>query len=362
MHKQGLLRSRQTPPMIARLMTAAVILGSTLALAGCDQSNSNALSPAGPAARDIATLWWLLLVMGTVIYVAVISYMLVALFRRTRSTSADATDGADAAAPVDTLAERQRARRGVRTIVIAGIILPALVLLVVFGATITTLRALGTPAIPPENVVKVTGNQWWWKVDYPAYLFETANEIHIPVGEPMQIILESNDVIHSFWVPELHGKLDLIPGRTNEFWIQADEAGVYDGVCAEFCGGPHALMRFIVVAKPAADYEAWLAGQQQPARVPTDPLAVEGLNVFLRKDCGDCHTLRGTDATGVLGPDLTHLASRRLLAAGAAPNNKGTMGGWILDPQHLKPGAFMPDTPMTGEELTALLAWLETLQ
>ncbi len=300
--------------------------------------------------------------MGTVVYVAVIIYMLVALFRRNRSRETDAADAGEAAPPVNTPAERQRARRGARTIVIGGIILPSLVLLVVFGATITTLRALGTPAIAPENVVRVTGNQWWWKVGYPAYQFETANEIHIPVGEPVQIILESNDVIHSFWVPELHGKLDLIPGRTNEFWIQADEVGIYDGVCAEFCGGPHALMRFVVVAEPAETYAAWLAQQQEPARVPTDPLAAEGLSVFLRKDCGDCHTIRGTEATGVLGPDLTHFADRQLLAAGAAPNSRGALGGWILDPQHLKSGAFMPATPMTGEELTALLAWLETLE
>jgi cytochrome c oxidase subunit 2 len=250
----------------------------------------------------------------------------------------------------------------VRTILVAGIILPTIVLLVVFGVTITTLRALGTPPIAAENVVHVQGNQWWWRVGYPAWQFETANEIHIPVGEPVQIVLESSDVIHSFWVPELHGKLDMIPGRTNQFWIQADEAGIYDGVCAEFCGGPHALMRFVVVAQPAEEYAAWIAAQQQPARLPSSDLAQEGLEVFLRKDCGDCHTIRGTQATGVLGPDLTHFASRQLLAAGAAPNNRGSLGGWILDPQHIKSGAFMPPTPFTGDELTALLTWMETLE
>jgi cytochrome c oxidase subunit 2 len=232
----------------------------------------------------------------------------------------------------------------------------------VLALTVNTLLALSAPAEADDTVVEVIGHQFWWEVRYPQHNVLTANEIHIPAGVPVRVHLGSQDVIHSFWVPELHGKLDMIPGQTNSFWLQADNPGEYKGICAEFCGTQHAKMLFLVVAQPPDEFAAWLEQQQQPAAVPAEPLAQQGLQVFLAAGCVECHAVRGTDATGNLGPDLTHIASRRTLGAGILPNNPGNLGGWIADPQHIKPGNLMPDSPLTGEELQALLAYMATLR
>lgn len=321
-----------------------LILLFSLSLGGCADAPS-VLNPRGPASESIADLWWLLFALGTAVYVAVMGFMLFVLFCRQRGE----------------MEERTENRRGTRIILMAGIVLPAIILLIVYGFSFGTLRALSSPAIPEELTIHVVGHQWWWEVRYPHQQFVTANEIHIPVGQPVQVILSSDDVIHSFWVPELQGKLDLIPGQTNRFWLQADEPGVYRGECAEFCGVQHTKMAFLVVAEPAAQYEAWLAQQQQPAAEPTEPKAQRGLQVFLNTTCIQCHTIRGTHATGDLGPDLTHVASRRTLGAGAVANNRGNLGGWIADPQSIKPGNFMPPSTLTAPELQALLAYLATL-
>jgi cytochrome c oxidase subunit 2 len=341
-------RLRRAGALLVALLIAA-------SLAGCSNDTANALRPAGPAAARIETLWWLELGMGTVIFVGVVVFLLVGLFRRRRFPAGTAArDGA--------ATERAAERGGSRIIVWAGIAMPTVVLTVVFGSTVATLRALATPEIPPENVVHVNGRQWWWEVSYPFFQFETANEIHIPVGEPVQIVLDAEDVIHSFWVPMLHGKLDLVPGQTNRFWIQADEAGEYWGVCAEYCGTQHAKMAFVVIAEERAAYDAWVARQIEPAAQPADDLARVGLDVFLTQGCLECHNVRGTQATGNLGPDLTHLASRLMLASGTVENNTGNLGGWVADPQHIKPGAYMPATDLTGDQLQALLAYLESLE
>ncbi len=329
---------------------AAIALGSS----GCSNSMANTLRPVGPAAARIETLWWLYLSMGTVIFLGVVAFLLVGLFRRNRAPAG--TLG------VDPAAERRAEQGSRRIIVYAGIAMPVAVLTVVFGSTVATLRALRTPEIPPENVIHINGRQWWWEVSYPAFQFETANELYIPVGEPVQIVLEAEDVIHSFWVPVLHGKLDLVPGQTNRFWIQADEPGEFWGVCAEYCGTQHARMAFVVIATERPQYDAWVARQQQPAAEPADDLTRAGLQTFLTTGCIECHAVRGTEATGDLGPDLTHLASRLMLASGAVENNTGNLGGWISDPQHIKPGAYMPATDLTGPQLQALLAYLQTLE
>jgi cytochrome c oxidase subunit 2 len=316
---------------------------SLLCLAGCGDSLS-VLEPSGPAARSIADLGWFLTWSGGAIYVVVMGILLFALLRRR------------------TQASRAADLQGLRMVLAGGVVAPAIILLVVFGFTLSTLRALSTPAIDEALRIRVVGHQWWWEVQYTQQQFETANELHIPVGHPVQITLESEDVIHSFWAPSLHGKLDLVPGSTNTFWIQADEAGSYWGECAEFCGVQHANMRFVVIAEPWEAYAAWIARQQQPAAEPEDPLARQGQEVFLSATCVECHTVRGTHATGDLGPDLTHLADRSMLAAGTVANNRGNLGGWISDPQHIKPGSLMPSTNLTGDELQALLAYLATLE
>jgi len=316
-----------------------------LLLSGCADAPS-ILDPQGPAAARIADLWWLLFWMAMAVMVFVFAFLALALFRR-RPAAIDP----------------QRAQRaGARVIIWAGVIMPAIVLAVVYVATLWTMRALATPAIPEGLTIHVIGRLWWWEVQYPEQQFVTANEIHIPVGQPVRIVLSSPNVIHSFWVPELHGKMDLVPGAVNTMWLQADQPGVYWGECAEFCGTQHAKMNFLVIAQPLAEYEAWLVRQQQPAATPTDTLAYEGQQVFLSANCLYCHAIRGTDAVGNLGPDLTHLASRRTLGAAIQENNLGNLGGWIVGPQHVKPGNLMPPSDLTSTELQALLAYLATLE
>jgi cytochrome c oxidase subunit 2 len=199
-------------------------------------------------------------------------------------------------------------------------------------------------------------------VRYPASGFVTANEIHIPVGQPVRFELASEDVVHNLWVPELLGKFDLIPGKTNVTWIQADQPGEYMGLCAEYCGIQHARMRFVVIAVPPEQFAAWLDGQRQPAAAPTDSPQLRGQQVFLAADCGTCHTIAGTNIAERVGPDLTHLASRRTLGAGSLANNRGNLAGWLLNPQSIKPGNKMPPTALSGEDLQALLAYLESLK
>jgi cytochrome c oxidase subunit 2 len=290
-------------------------------------------------------LWWLLLALGGVIYVAVIAFLAIALFRRRWQGGTEIG-----------------LRSGARIVLLAGIVMPALILLTVFGVTVATLNALSMPAIPERYTVHVIGHQWWWEVRYPHSQAVTANEVHIPTGEPVRILISSEDVIHSFWVPQLHGKIDLVPGQTNEIWLQADSPGAYRGVCAEFCGVQHAKMGFLVIAEPLEQFDGWIEAQRQPAREPTDSLALRGQQLFLNSTCVNCHTVAGTHATGVLGPDLTHFASRRTLAAASLANNRGNLTGWIADPQHLKPGSFMPPSELTGSELQAMLAYLATLE
>jgi cytochrome c oxidase subunit 2 len=231
-------------------------------------------------------------------------------------------------------------------------------------------------AAPDDTPVEIAviGEQFWWRVRYPEVAprpngaggrpgFESANEIHVPVGRTVRLTLTAPDVIHSFWVPQLAGKLDLIPGSVNRLTIRAERAGVFRGQCAEFCGQSHALMAFRVVAHEPADYADWLEAQRRDAEEPRIPFMRQGRDLFLASGCGGCHTVRGTSATGTLGPDLTHLGTRAMIAAESFPLNQGTLAGWIADSQHLKPGNRMPSFPVfTGEELRALAAWLESLE
>lgn len=335
-------RGRTERPSRAR---AVMALLSILLLASCAESSASLLDARGPAAARINTLWWIMFGVGAAVYLAVMGYLLAALFRR-RPAGFDETEQSE----------------GTRAVVWGGAVIPAVILVGIFGATVFTMGALDEPDIAEELVIEVEGKQWWWDVRYPELGFRTANEIHIPVGEPVAIKLLAEDVIHSFWVPQLHGKLDMIPGHVNEFWLEASEPGIYLGECAEFCGDQHAKMQFLVIAEEEEAFRAWVAQQQQPAAAPASELAQEGQEIFLGSTCINCHAIEGTGATGELGPDLTHLASRRTLAAGTVPNNRGNLGGWIVAPQSIKPGSLMPATEMTGPQLQALLAYLETLE
>ena len=211
--------------------------------------------------------------------------------------------------------------------------------------------------------VDVIGHRWWWEVRYPSRGIVTANDVHVPVGQPVRIVLTSVDVNHSFWVPQLTCKTDLIPGVTNSMWIQADHAGTFRGQCAEYCGVQHAQMIFYVVADPPATFQQWLATQAAPAAAqPVGSALAQGQQVFETAPCASCHTIRGTTARGTLGPDLTHFGSRVSVGAGARPNTTGNLAGWIIDSQGIKPGNLMPPMQLSPQDLQALIAYLESLK
>ncbi len=240
---------------------------------------------------------------------------------------------------------------------------------VLFGllaASVWTGRAVAAPGAPSALSISITGHQWWWEVEYedaiPSRRLKAANEIHIPTGRPVVFKVTSRDVIHSFWVPNLQGKRDLIPGYTTAIWLQADHAGVYRGQCAEFCGLQHAHMAFQVVAESSAEFERWIDAQRSPSRQPQTESERRGRTVFLTRQCSMCHAIRGTDAYGTVGPDLTHVASRQTIAAGTLPNTRGHLAGWVVDSQAIKPGNRMPPNPLSADDLQDLLAYLEALK
>jgi len=303
------------------------------------------LAPVGPYADSTAILSGVLFVGGTLVFLGV----MVAIVLAVRSSS--------------------RARRFLSrdtTILAFGAGLPIVTLsaLLIWGLRIE----VGLEAGPPSALqIEVRGHQWWWHVRYleegGRWDFVTANEIRIPTGVPVELRLSSADVIHSFWVPSLAGKLDMVPGRTNRLTVQADEPGVFRGQCAEYCGGPHALMAFHVVAETPADFETWRERQRRPAPEPVGEEARRGREVFLASGCEVCHRVAGTPARGTVGPDLTHVGGRLHLMSGMLRSHRGTFGGWIASAQHLKPGNQMPsyDT-LPGADLRALATWLESLE
>jgi cytochrome c oxidase subunit 2 len=303
------------------------------------------LSPAGPHAAWVAQLSWVMFGAGGLILLLVVVMTALAIF-----------------AP----AGFRQAVGQRRTVVIGGILFPLVVLAALFLWVLNGSSALVT-AGPPGLRVEVVGERWWWRVHYldpeDRVHMVTANEIRIPTGMPVEFRLRTADVIHSFWVPSLAGKLDMIPGRINSYRFAVDKPGVYRGQCAEYCGEQHAKMAFYVVAMEPAAFEDWYGAQTLPAAEPALASEELGRDVFEANGCGACHTVRGTAADGVIGPDLTHVGSRVSLAAGILPNNRGTLAGWISSAQHIKPGNLMPsfDT-LSGPELRALASYLESLK
>lgn len=318
-----------------------------LVLAGC-RGDQHALDPAGHQSDAIARHWWFFLIVSAVVYVLVAIALFWALFRRKRDSGQESYD------------------RRSTTVIAISVGATVVIVFVLLVHAVWTNRTLGS--LPEREAIRieVTGQQWWWHVLYKdaedaPYLI-TANEIHIPVGVPVKVELLSRDVIHSFWVPNLHGKIDLIPGHRNAMMLRADRPGVFRGQCAEFCGLQHALMGFLVVAQPREEWERWLRAQQRPSVEPATPEQARGRDLFVSSQCAVCHTVRGTTAFGHTGPDLTHLASRRTIAAATLPNRRGHLGGWISDPQSIKAGTLMPPSDFSGEDFRALLSYLESLQ
>jgi cytochrome c oxidase subunit 2 len=311
------------------------------------------LAPAAPAAEILARLGWPALVGFTIVSLVMAILLVLVAARRTGSFAEHA--------PV-------HARGGMGWVVIGGFVIPGIAFTAAYVATIGSLRAFpmaaGTPG-PPQ--IRVIGHQWWWEVDYlmgdVSQQFRTANEIHVPTDQPIDIELVSQDVIHSFWVPRLHGKVDLIPGLVNHIELSAPQAGTYVGSCAEFCGLQHARMRFLVVAQSPADFAAWIAHQRQPAAPPATPQASHGQSVFMGGPCPVCHAIQGTRALASAGPDLTHIGGRQSIAAGWLPEDVATLHAWIMNAPSLKPGVQMPMlTWFNGPELHDLVAYLEGLK
>ncbi|MCC8404452.1 cytochrome c oxidase subunit II [Paraburkholderia sp. MMS20-SJTN17] len=335
----------------------------------------DALHPAGVQAAHILRLWHISLIVCGAVFAAVLFATLVALLRRTdRSPQAD---------PSSTQPLVPAPERGPqRAVAIASIVSVAL-LLGLIVADVVTDRALSRMPVEDALHLQVTGEQWWWKVDYPADGqqpgFSTANEFHVPVGRPVIIELKAGDVIHSFWMPNLHGKKDMLPGLDSTIEFRADKPGLYRGQCAEYCGAEHAWMAMFVTADPPERYAQWRAqqaalavssamgaapaasaGAGPAARI--DTLAQRGLQIFEQSSCASCHTVRGTSAQGTLGPDLTHLMSRHTIGAGVLPNTQQNLTAWIRDPEAAKPGTTMPKVPLTASDRQALVAWLGTLR
>jgi cytochrome c oxidase subunit II len=322
-------------------------------------AQQSVIGAAGPQAAHIERLWWWFLAILTTIFVIVIAVLLWALTRRHRGIEQEPLERVH-------IPSGETEQKLTRTVV-ASVAVTVLILFGLLIASVSTGKAVSELGNKKNGmVIEVIGNQWWWYVRYlddnPSQIVVTANEIHIPVGRPVRIRGTSNDVIHSFWVPNLHGKRDLIPSRITDEWIQADQPGRYRGQCAEFCGIQHAHMALWVVAEPLDQFEAWKQRQLQPAIEPSTPTTRVGRMVFEKYACVYCHNISGTIAAGQVAPDLTHLASRFTIAAGTLPNTKGNLGGWIVDPQNIKPGNHMATINIKSEELEPLLEYLESLQ
>jgi cytochrome c oxidase subunit II len=348
-NKGNLRRIKLTTCTAASFALALLLAGCARAPAGTNIPNL--LDPRGPVASTIAQEWWIQFTLGTIVFVVVIGLTAYAVYTR-REKHDRAGEVPLVEGPED---------QGMPWILWGGVIVPVAVLVFLLGLSIYGHRSLAAPPSEPVIEIEVIGHRWWWEVRYPHEGIVDANQIHIPSGQPVRIHLTSNDVIHSFWVPQLTGKMDLNPGEINSIWIQADEPGIYRGLCAEFCGLQHANMQFLVVAEEPDDFDTWRTRVQQPPTPPVDAQAQYGQQVFMGSSCVYCHTIQGTNALATLGPDLTNLRNRLTLGAGIRDNNRGNLAGWILDPQHIKPGVQMPPTNLTGEELQALLAYLDTL-
>ncbi len=330
----------------------AVFVGAPL-LAGCASESPismpstwpSVLNPQGPFAASIAGLASFIFILGALVSFVYIALVVVASWRR-RNNPPPLTPGPSSPNSV---------------ITVVGILIPAIILVVSFGYTVNAMNAVPY-SVPGAYIVEVVGHQWWWEVRYPDAQVTTANEIHIPAGRPVEIRGTSVDVIHSLWIPQLNGKMDFFPDRQTTMIIQASRPGTYGGECATFCGIQHAHMELLVIADSPDQFGKWIAAQQVVPPAPIDPHLRQGQQAFLGSACVYCHTIRGTNATGTVGPDLTHFASRLTIGAGMVANTRGNLAGWVVNPQGIKPGNLMPPIGLDSDQLQALLDYLASLK
>jgi cytochrome c oxidase subunit 2 len=329
-----------------RMVVLAALCACVLGGCGGEQS---ALDPHSGPARDIATLWWWMLAVATLVFAGAVALLMLAWLRRRRE-----------GAPV----VGERAGFDVGMVVLFGMGVPAVALIALFVvANFVVMPSTQAPAADRSQLtIDVVGAQWFWSVRYPQSGAVTANEIHIPVRTRVVVVATTADVIHSFWVPQLNRKIDMIPGRRNRVLLYADRAGRYRGQCAEFCGLQHAHMSMAVVAESPQRFRAWLAEQARPARTPTSALAQRGEKLFAANQCASCHAIRGTSAAGQVGPDLTHVSRRATIAALTLPNTRRELAAWIRDPQSIKPGNRMPTLGLSRGDAEAVAAYLEELR
>ncbi|WP_420891091.1 cytochrome c oxidase subunit II [Mesorhizobium ciceri] len=332
----------------------AISAAPILALAGCGDRQS-ALHAHGANARRILDLIWSFSAIAVATWLLVMLILAAALLRRRLSETTRSP------LEIDSRQERRFTRA-----VGSAIALTVLVLVMMTIASFFAGKSIASLSGTETLAVRITGHQWWWEVRYPgddrSQSIVTANEIHVPVGEPVKVELDSLDVIHSFWVPNLAGKRDLIPGRPSELTLVADKPGIYRAQCAEFCGYQHAHMAITVIAESREAFEAWQSRQNAVASAPGGDEERRGQQAFLSTGCALCHTIRGTPASGTVGPDLTHLASRRALAADTLAMTPGALAAWIADPQSIKPGAKMPRIALSADDLNAVVTYLGSLE
>jgi cytochrome c oxidase subunit 2 len=360
--------------VIAAAVAAPTAITLAQAVAIGEQS---ALRTGGPGAAQIGSLWNQMLVVGALATLLVVAMLAYALFRRRAELPPEAdraTDPRGERADVETggrgreeKGRPESERVGVRWMIAAGVVFPVLVLTTLLFPTLRVLSGVSPQRAGRASItIEVIGRQWWWEVRYldaePSRIAETANELRIPVGQRVRLQLRASDVIHSFWVPGLQGKMDMIPGRTNVTWLQADRPGVWRGQCAEYCGLQHAKMALVVVAEPPEQFARWLARQREPAAEPRDSVNLAAREAFLASGCVLCHAVRGTPAAANAGPDLTHVGGRLTLAAGQLPNTIGHLTGWVANPQAIKPGSLMPAVPLAPRELHAIVHYLRSLR
>ncbi|MFZ1162850.1 cytochrome c oxidase subunit II [Mycobacterium sp.] len=325
--------------------------------AGCGRQSI--LTTRSKPAHDIALLWWWMLAAATIVFVGAVAMLVVAWIRR-------------GAPGLPFVGEREGLTQGL--VLVFGIAVPIVVLVVLFGFSDVYLVGQTSPPLPSRTrmTIDVIGHQWWWEIRYPGEpvghtgsLPEravTANELHIPVDTRVNIVATSADVIHSFWVPALNRKIDMIPGRRNRVLLYADRPGEYRGQCSQFCGLQHAHMSLYVFAQTPARFRTWLANQATPAAAPASAVAQAGQRQFMADQCASCHTIDGTAARGTVGPNLTHLASRTSLAAAEIPNTPRRLTSWIRNPQAIKPGDRMPDLGLGSRQVSELVTYLDGLR
>lgn len=319
-----------------------------LALAACSKDSPSALDGKGPEARRIAGVSWLMFGLAGAVYVVVAGFIVMAIVRGRRRQE-------DSPKPA-------REPKDDTFIWFGGIVAPVVILAVLAVVTITTTQDLRAVE-QGELRIQVVAKRWWWDVRYPDAGVATANEIHIPAGRPIDIELTSDNVIHSFWVPQLAGKVDTIPGQTNHLRLKASEPGTYRGACAEYCGIQHANMSYLVIADPPADFDRWLTRRSSGAGLtPGSEQASRGQVVFNRESCSGCHAVRGTPATATIGPDLSNFGEREAIGSLTVPNTPENLSRWITEPEKVKPGNLMPPTALSPDDLAAVVAYLEGLK